>query len=53
MKNLTIHLGKGVVLTAPVKLDMSYDEWVRMRDYIDSLLDNRFLSQQYTRGERK
>ena len=53
MEKLTIHLGKGVELTAPVKLNMTYEEWVRMTEYINSLLDNRFLTQEHLRGGKK
>jgi len=45
MKKLSIHLGKGVVLSAPIKLNMTYDEWVRMRNYFDSILNEEFLKQ--------
>lgn len=50
MEKLTINLGNGVTLTAPIKLNMSYDEWARMTDYINSLMDNQFLTQEQKRG---
>jgi len=40
MKEITIDLGKGVKLTAPIKMDMTIDEWLRMTRYIDSILEN-------------
>ncbi|MGE0792594.1 MAG: hypothetical protein AB7V77_00255 [Candidatus Woesearchaeota archaeon] len=39
MKTITINLGKGLVLKAPIKLDMTLEEWIRMTDYINSLLN--------------
>jgi hypothetical protein len=50
MEKLTINLGNGVSLSAPIKLNMTYDEWVRMSNYINSLMDNRFLIQEQKRG---
>jgi len=49
MEKLSINLGNGVTLTAPIKLNMSYDEWLRMTNYINSLVDNRFLTQEQKR----
>lgn len=36
MKKLKINLGKGVILEAPIKLNMTKDEWLRMSDFINS-----------------
>jgi hypothetical protein len=41
MAKLTIDLGKGVTLTAPIRLQMSADEWQRMTSYINSLINQR------------
>lgn len=49
MKQITINLGKGVVLTAPIKMNMSYEEWQKMTNYINSLLDTHFLEQEKRR----
>ncbi len=38
MNKLTINLGKGVILQAPIKLNMTLEEWLRMTDYINSLI---------------
>ena len=36
MKQIRIDLGKGVMLSAPIKLDMTVDEWSRMVRFINS-----------------
>jgi len=38
MKRITVDLGKGVVLSAPIKERMTLDEWQRMSTYINSLI---------------
>lgn len=38
MNKLKINLGKGVILEAPIKLDMTLEEWERMTNHINSLL---------------
>lgn len=38
MTKLTIDLGKGVTLCAPINLTMTYDEWERMTAYIDGII---------------
>lgn len=53
MEKITINLGKGVVLSAPIKMNMTYDEWVRMTEYVNSLLNNNFLTQEQKRGGLK
>ena len=35
MKKITIDLGKGVELKAPVKMHMTKEEWLRMVEYIN------------------
>ncbi len=40
VQRFTIDLGKGVELSAPIKMDMTVDEWVRMTNYINGLLQN-------------
>lgn len=39
MHKLTIDLGKGVTLNAPIKLSMTLEEWIRMTNYINKLLE--------------
>lgn len=39
MAKITLDLGKGVELTAPIKLRMTADEWRRMTDYIDAIIN--------------
>ena len=41
MARMTIDLGKGVTLTAPIKLNMTAEEWVRMVNYINGLVASR------------
>jgi hypothetical protein len=41
MTKLTIDLGKGVKLTAPINLSMTADEWQRMTSYINNLINQR------------
>ncbi|MAE13769.1 hypothetical protein CMO92_04340 [Candidatus Woesearchaeota archaeon] len=36
--NMTIDLGNGVKLLAPIKLHMTYEEWQRMSSFINSLI---------------
>jgi hypothetical protein len=38
MKRITVDLGKGVVLSAPIKERMTLDEWQRMSSYINGLI---------------
>jgi hypothetical protein len=38
MKKLKINLGKGVILEAPIKLEMTIEEWIRMSEFINSNL---------------
>ncbi len=38
MEQLKIDLGKGVVVTAPVKQRMTAEEWLRMTKYINSVI---------------
>ena len=40
MNEITIDLGKGVKLSAPIKMKMTVEEWIRMTRYIDSILEN-------------
>ena len=40
MKEITIDLGKGVKLTAPIKMDMTIDEWLRMTSYVNKILEH-------------
>lgn len=40
MNKISIDLGKGVKLSAPIKMDMTIDEWLRMTNYINSILEN-------------
>lgn len=44
MQKLTIDLGKGVELSAPIKMKMTVDEWTRMSNYINRLLKNAEIS---------
>jgi len=46
MNEITIYLGKGVRITAPIKQKMTYEEWVRMSNYINSVLNETFLNNQ-------
>ncbi len=39
MTKLKIKLGKGLVLEAPINLNMDVEEWKRMTQYINSLLN--------------
>lgn len=39
MKKLKINLGKGVILEAPIKLEMTKEEWLRMSEFINSNLN--------------
>lgn len=36
MKRIEIDLGKGVILSAPIKDKMTLDEWQRMTRFINS-----------------
>lgn len=38
MERVRINLGKGVYVSAPVKKEMTIDEWMRMSDYLNSVL---------------
>ncbi len=38
MKTITIDMGKGVRLTAPIKERMTLEEWNRMSEYINSIV---------------
>ena len=40
MNEITIDLGKGVKLSAPIKMKMTVEEWIRMTNYINSILDS-------------
>lgn len=35
MKQLNIKLGNGVIMSAPIKLNMTVDEWQRMTAFIN------------------
>lgn len=41
MTQINIDLGKGVVLSAPIKLRMTLDEWKRMTAYINSHVEGK------------
>ena len=42
---MTIDMGYGVRLTAPIKLNMTVDEWQRMNVHINSLIKNQVVTQ--------
>lgn len=39
METLQIDLGKGVVISAPIKMRMTADEWLRMTQHINSVVN--------------
>ena len=39
MKKLTIDMGHGVSIQAPIKLDMTKDEWQRMVAHINKMIN--------------
>lgn len=39
MEKLTIDLGKGLILSAPIKLNMTIEEWIRMTNYLNSIIN--------------
>lgn len=39
MDKININLGKGVILSAPFKRNMTAEEWTRMVSYINGLLN--------------
>lgn len=41
MKQIHIDLGKGVILSAPIKLHLSLDEWNRMTTFINAHIQGR------------
>jgi len=44
MNKIKIDLGKGVIVEAPIKLNMTIEEWIRMNNYINSLLNLNFIN---------